>query len=109
MDHHLCCVHSRREVPRGVDGTPGIESEADVNGGEAETNERRHEAGRYLHILLVRHGEDDHQEDGGAQGLVRRWPGCKIAKFDPFLSLDCARVEGVGVHSKERRGSNFAA
>ena len=21
---------------------------------------------------------------------------CKMAKFDPFLSLDCARVEGVG-------------
>ena len=21
---------------------------------------------------------------------------CQMAKFDPFLSLDCARVEGVG-------------
>ena len=31
------------------------------------------------------------------------------AKFDPFLSLDCARVEGVGAQSKERKGSNFAA
>ena len=32
------------------------------------------------------------------------------AKFDPFLSLDCARVEGVGAQSKgkERKGSNFA-
>ena len=29
------------------------------------------------------------------------------AKFDPFLSLDCARVEGVGAQSKERKGSNF--
>ena len=28
------------------------------------------------------------------------------AKFDPFLSLDCARVEGV--EGKERRGSHFA-
>ena len=28
---------------------------------------------------------------------------------DPFLSLDCARVEGVGAQSKERKGSNFAA
>ena len=27
---------------------------------------------------------------------VRRIQGCQIAKFDPFLSLDCARVEGVG-------------
>ena len=25
--------------------------------------------------------------------------GCQIAKFDPFLSLDCARVEGVGAQS----------
>ena len=35
--------------------------------------------------------------------------GCKMAKFDPFLSLDCARAEGVGAQSKERKGSNFAA
>ena len=32
-----------------------------------------------------------------------------MAKFDPFLSLDCVRVEGVGAQSKERKGSNFAA
>ena len=32
-----------------------------------------------------------------------------MAKFDPMLSLDCARVEGAGAQSKERRGSNFAA
>ena len=31
-----------------------------------------------------------------------------MAKFDPFFSLDCARVEGVGAQSKERKGSNFA-
>ena len=31
-----------------------------------------------------------------------------MAKFDPFLSLDCVRVEGVGAQSKERKGSNFA-
>ena len=35
--------------------------------------------------------------------------GCQMAKFDPFLSLDCARVEGVGAQSKERKGSNFTA
>ena len=34
---------------------------------------------------------------------------CQMAKFEPFLSLDCARVEGVGAQSKERKGSNFAA
>ena len=32
-----------------------------------------------------------------------------MAKFDPFFSLDCPRVEGVGAQSKERKGSNFAA
>ena len=32
-----------------------------------------------------------------------------MPKFDPFLSLDCARVEGVGARSKERKVSNFAA
>ena len=35
--------------------------------------------------------------------------GCQMVKFDPFLSLDCARVEGMGAQSKERKGSNFAA
>ena len=34
---------------------------------------------------------------------------CQMAKFDPFLSSDSARVEGVGAQSKERKGSNFAA
>ena len=34
--------------------------------------------------------------------------GCQMAKFYPFLSLDCARVKGVGAQSKERKGSNFA-
>ena len=32
-----------------------------------------------------------------------------MAKIDPFLSLDCARVEGGKAQSKERKGSNFAA
>ena len=34
---------------------------------------------------------------------------CQMAKLDPFLSLDCARVEDVGEQSKERKGSKFAA
>ena len=29
--------------------------------------------------------------------------GCQMAKFDPFLSWDCARVEGMGAQSKERK------
>ena len=35
--------------------------------------------------------------------------GCQMAKFDPFRSLDWARVEGEGAQSKERKGSNLAA
>ena len=27
--------------------------------------------------------------------------GNQMAKFDPFLSLDCARVEGVGAQSNQ--------
>ena len=64
---------------------------------------------------------------GGARTAAARWPvvvsqfgmlesseyllgqGCQMAQFDPFLSLDCARVEGVGAQSKERKGSNFEA
>ena len=41
--------------------------------------------------------------------LVRYEQCCQLAKFDPFLSLDCARTEGKGAQSKERKGSNFAA
>ena len=46
------------------------------------------------------HGQYRHSESGH---------GYQMAKFDPFLSLDCARVEGVGAQYKERKGSNFAA
>ena len=30
--------------------------------------------------------------------------GCQMAKFDPFLSLDCARVEGVAWGRNPRKG-----
>ena len=39
---------------------------------------------------------------------AQKQQGCQMAKLNPFLSLDCARVEGVGAQSKERKGSNFA-
>ena len=45
----------------------------------------------------------------GPSGLWTMAPLRYAAKFDPFLSLDCARVEVVGAQSKERKGSNFAA
>ena len=56
---------------------------------------------RAMCIIIIRNG---------GLSLVPSLPGkgCQIAKFDPFLSLDCARVEGVGAQSKERKGSNFA-
>ena len=31
--------------------------------------------------------------------------GCQMAKFDPFLSLDCARVEGLGAQGGGREGA----
>ena len=37
-------------------------------------------------------------------GLFDLQQGCQMAKYDPILSLDCAREQ-----SKERKGSNFAA
>ena len=45
---------------------------------------------------------------GSVVFLTAHRQGCQMAKFDPFLSLDCTRVEGVGMQSKERKGSNFA-
>ena len=40
----------------------------------------------------------------GPSGFWTMAPLHYAAKFDPFLSLDCARVEGVGAQSKERKG-----
>ena len=34
--------------------------------------------------------------------LIHRDRCCQMAKFDPFLSLDCARVEGVGRNRNKR-------
>ena len=35
----------------------------------------------------------------GPSGFLTMAPLCYAAKFDPFLSLDCAWVEGVGAQS----------
>ena len=32
-----------------------------------------------------------------------QYQGCQMAKFDPFLSLDCARMEGVGRNPRNGR------
>ena len=52
---------------------------------------------------------------GGDCGLGGHWvpvvrvARCQLtAKFDPFLSLDCAGLEGVKAQSREGNGSNFA-
>ena len=65
----------------------------------------------------VQRGQEREEDEGAPRvapvhGRGRRHPhlqGCQMAKFDPFLSLHCARVEGVGAQCKERKGSNFAA
>ena len=62
------------------------------------------------YFTFVASGGLEWQENDGLEGeLALTRQGCQMAKFDPFLSLDCARVEGVGAQSKERKGSNFAA
>ena len=56
--------------------------------------------------------EEDQEEEEEEDTIPSSEPisprqGCQMAKFDPFLSLDWARVEGVGAQSKERKGSNM--
>ena len=47
---------------------------------------------------------------GARIGVAGALASCffQMSKVDPFLSMDCARVEGVRAQSKERKGSNFA-
>ena len=74
-------------------------------------------AGHFLRMAEAFHinpKENKKAEKGkgekGTKTIPERWAhGCQMTKIDPFLSLDCARVEGVGAQSKERKGSNFAA
>ena len=44
----------------------------------------------------------------GPSGFWTMAPLCYAAKFDPFLSLDCAPTPSTLAQSKERKGSNFA-
>ena len=44
----------------------------------------------------------------GPSGIWTMAPLRYAAKFDPFLSLDCAPTPSTLAQSKERRGSNFA-
>ena len=45
----------------------------------------------------------------GPSGFWTMAPLRYAAKFDPFLSLDRARVEGVRAQSKERKGIKFSS
>ena len=40
----------------------------------------------------------ERERAGDPEGRMEQ--NCQMAKFDPFLSLDCARVEGVGVQTE---------
>ena len=65
-----------------------------------------------LPALVAQHGsqaEKDRLTKPARPAAVAFLQYCQRAKFDPSLSLDCARVEGVGAQSNERKGSNFAA
>ena len=44
----------------------------------------------------------------GSSGFRTMAPPRYAAKFDPFLSLDCAPTPSTLAQSKERKGSNFA-
>ena len=44
----------------------------------------------------------------GPSGFLTMAPLRCAAKFDPFLSLDCAPTPSTLAQSKERKGSNFA-
>ena len=45
----------------------------------------------------------------GPSGFRTMAPLRYAAKFDPFLSLDCAPTPSTLAQSKERKGSNFAS
>ena len=57
--------------------------------------------------VLPRGPSDDVPGHGHGQvdPLALHLHGCQIAKFDPFLSLDCARVEGMGAQGGGRGGA----
>ena len=59
--------------------------------GVRETN--RHERER----VKDRNADSERTSEG------RREQGCQMAKFDSFLSLDCARVEGGGRNPRKGR------
>ena len=50
---------------------------------------------------LAAEGAVDEGDEGGSRRPAAQ--GCQMAKFDPYLSLDCARVEGVGRNPRKGR------
>ena len=56
--------------------------------------------------LLSPEGDPGVLDDGRAERVLRAGlcdQGCQMAKVDPFLSLDCARVEGGGRNPRKGR------
>ena len=57
-------------------------------------------------VLCLACQEKESGNEGRMVEVVGEWKkgkGCQKAKFDPFLSLDFAGVEGVGAQSKKGR------
>ena len=65
-------AHLRRKISCRVYSTPGVQSEAQVDRTKSESDEEGGKVGRDLHVLVVRHGQDDDHEQRGAQHLVRK-------------------------------------
>ena len=51
----------------------------------------------------------DGVEDDAVTKTLALKQGCQMAKFDPFLSLDCVRVEGVGDEIQGKEGIKFCS
>ena len=95
---HLTIRSQIRDVYKRAT-THHLPDKLDIHLKYAGFEERRGEFGRAAEIL--RELEQKHHPEM-LNLMLRRYSsqqGCQMAKFDPFLSLDCARVEGEG---KER-------
>ena len=73
---------------------------------ELETNEMRdrlQSEKKAASLAMEEEVEERKRDINQIRQTVSKRQGCQMAKFDPFLSLDCARVEGVGCNPKKGR------
>ena len=82
-----------------------------MNSAESESDDDRNEAGGDLHVLLVGHGQDDEQQQGGPQHLVHRQAHRR--HLDPFMrnmtKSNFRQIEDLfcgegGIRSKDANG-----